>query len=114
MRISDWSSDVCSSDLLREVEADAENHQQRHHAVKQPLAQLGQMVEQRHLLVFRGVAHRGHKDCFMRTVWSPGWSPGRRLCFAVLRRRLQAIGLSSCMVRACPAVWFSTCCEFSK
>src|SRR3546814_8199370 len=47
MRISDWSSDVCSSDL--EIEADAEGESDGDQRLQKPRAQLDQMVEQRHL-----------------------------------------------------------------
>src|SRR3546814_3501000 len=49
MRISDWSSDVCSSDL--EIEADAEGESDGDKRLQKPRAQLDQMVEQRHLAV---------------------------------------------------------------
>src|SRR3546814_3159481 len=74
MRISDWSSDVCSSDLLDEEgkylvgkrEADSEGDEQGRERPDEPATQLDQVVHQRRAAVvdiLHGSSRRSSPSC---------------------------------------------------
>src|SRR3546814_9695988 len=82
MRISDWSSDVCSSDLLEEVIGAAEQAGGRHLAVDEELETAeDQPVREGELDVFR-----------------------REELLERLDRRIMKIGRESCRERVCQYV----------
>src|SRR3546814_12084377 len=93
MRISDWSSDVCSSDLM--IQMNPLHEQIRRHAhVDDDAFQVSRRVLHNHWLNNCG-------NCSLRdllSTWTMRMSVGRRV---------RKIGRASCRERVCPYVWIS-------
>src|SRR3546814_10730603 len=74
MRISDWSSDVCSSDLIGEHGDRARNGRHHRHDQRVAIAHMAQLMrhDARHF-VARSEARRVGKECVStcRSRWSP-------------------------------------------
>src|SRR3546814_11160265 len=60
MRISDWSSDVCSSDLHDGVEAERDHHQEQHDERAAQHAYVGDRVDWAEVVESVDVAHDAH------------------------------------------------------
>src|SRR3546814_12344054 len=87
MRISDWSSDVCSSDRVQQVDDILGGHVARGAAGIGAAAQSGD----------RGVDHR-HAEL------EAGEDVGERLAVGVVEMHRQEIGRASCRERVCQYV----------
>src|SRR3546814_5712449 len=65
MRISDWSSDVCSSDLLLVERGAGDEHDGEDRAEGERMAQVGRVAEVRHLAL-RAFQEIGRASCWDR------------------------------------------------